>query len=55
MKSVGKKLTLGVTVPLVGLGAAAVKVGTEYEASMSKVQAISGAGSEMQQLEEHCS
>lgn len=53
MKSVGKKLMLGVTAPLVGLGLAAVKVGSEYEASMSKVQAISGAtGSEMQQLED---
>lgn len=53
MKSVGKKLMLGVTAPLVGLGIAAVKVGTEYEASMSKVQALSGAtGNDLKRLED---
>ncbi len=43
---VGSKLTSHVTLPLVGLGAAAVKVGMGFEAQMSKVAAISGATGE---------
>lgn len=45
LKGVGAGLTLGVTVPLVGVAAASVKAGTSFEAGMSKVQAISGASS----------
>lgn len=49
---VGSTLTKRVTVPLVALGAAALKVGSEYQTSMSSVQAISGAtASEMEVLE----
>ena len=40
---VGKKLSVGVTAPIVGIGVAAVKVGMDFESSMSKVSAISGA------------
>ncbi|MFD0942884.1 phage tail tape measure protein [Savagea faecisuis] len=53
MESVGKELTTKVTLPLVGLGAAAVKVGSDFEAGMSEVAAISGAtGTDLQRLEE---
>ncbi|EGQ26709.1 exopolyphosphatase [Sporosarcina newyorkensis 2681] len=53
MESVGKDLTTKVTLPLVGLGAAAVKVGSDFEAGMSEVAAISGAtGTDLQRLEE---
>lgn len=46
MRNVGKDLTVGLTVPIVGIGTAAVKAGTEYEAAMSRVKAISGATAE---------
>ncbi|MCM3761033.1 phage tail tape measure protein [Alkalihalobacillus oceani] len=53
MENVGKDLTKKITLPLVGLGAAAVKVGSDFEAGMSEVQAISGAaGDDLRQLEE---
>ena len=49
----GKKLTLGVTVPIVGLGGAALKAGMDFEEAMSEVQAISGAtGKDLQALED---
>lgn len=44
--SLGGKLTMGVTMPLVGIGVAAAKVGMDFEAQMSRVQAISGATGE---------
>lgn len=48
---VGKKLSVGLTAPIVGVGIAAAKVGMDFEASMSKVQAISGAtGNTFKQL-----
>ena len=43
---VGKDLTMKVTAPIVGLGAAAVKTTADFDAQMSKVQAISGATGE---------
>ena len=43
MTSVGKGLTLGLTLPLAGLGAGITKVTASFEAGMSEVQAISGA------------
>ena len=46
MESVGKNLSTKVTAPLVGLGAAAVKVGSDFETGMSEVKAISGATGE---------
>lgn len=40
---VGKSLTTKVTAPLMGVAAIAAKVGSDFEAGMSKVAAISGA------------
>lgn len=59
MQDVGKKvsdvggdLTKKLTVPLAGVGAAASKLGIDFESSMSEVQAVTGAtGEELQQLE----
>lgn len=49
--STGRSLTKGLTVPLAGIGVAAVAVTAKFDAGMSKVQAISGAtGKEMDQL-----
>lgn len=41
--SAGRSLTKGLTVPIAGVGAAAVAVTARFEKSMSEVQAISGA------------
>lgn len=43
IKGVGQSLTTGITLPLVAAGAAATKVGVDFDRSMSKVGAISGA------------
>lgn len=43
LTSVGSTLTKSVTVPIVGLGTAAVKTTSDFESAMSKVSAISGA------------
>lgn len=43
LTSAGKDVTLKVTAPIVGLGAAAVKTSASLESSLSKVKAISGA------------
>lgn len=52
MQDVGKDLNKKVTLPLVGIGAAATKLGVEFEKSMSEVAAVSGASAEeLQQLE----
>lgn len=49
--SMGSTLTKSVTVPIVGLGVAAVKTAADFEAGMSKVQSISGASAkEMDKL-----
>lgn len=49
--SAGRSLTKGLTVPLAGVGAAAVAVTAKFDAGMSKVKAVSGAtSSEMEQL-----
>lgn len=51
MTSAGKTLTTHVTVPIVGLGTAAVKTTSDFESAMSKVSAISGAtGSDLDAL-----
>lgn len=44
--NVGKEMTTKVTLPIVALGTAAVKVGMDFEAGMSKVAAITGATGE---------
>lgn len=41
--SAGRTMTLGVTVPLLGLGTAAIKAGADFDTGMSEVEAISGA------------
>lgn len=46
MTSVGKTLGKTVTAPVVAIGTAAIKAGSDFEAQMSKVEAISGATSE---------
>ncbi|ADI00478.1 phage tail tape measure protein [Salisediminibacterium selenitireducens] len=53
METIGQDLTKKVTLPIVGIGAAAVKIGSDFEAGMSQVQAISGAsGDELDRLAE---
>jgi TP901 family phage tail tape measure protein len=50
---VGKSMTAKVTLPIIGVGTAAVKAGADFEAAMSEVQAISGAsGDELTALKE---
>lgn len=50
-KTTGGLLSRNVTLPIVGVGAAAVKTATDFEAGMSEVKAISGAtGSELDAL-----
>lgn len=46
LTSSGVALTKSVTLPIVGLGTAATKVASDFDASMSKVEAISGATAE---------
>ena len=48
----GKKMTTSLTLPLLGIGTAAAKIGMDFEASMSNVSALSGAtGTDLKQLE----
>lgn len=46
MTGTGKTLSMGVTAPILGIGAAAINVGMEFDAQMSRVQAISGSTTE---------
>lgn len=51
MTSLGKSMTLGVTTPIAGMGAMAVKTFASFDDSMRNVQAVSGAtGAEFEQL-----
>lgn len=43
LTSIGGGLTKYVTTPIVGIGAASIKVGSDFDAGMSEVSAISGA------------
>lgn len=43
---IGKDMTTKVTLPILGIGAAATKIGMDFEQSMSKVEAMSGATEE---------
>ena len=53
VSGVGKKMTLGLTLPIAGVGAAITKMGMDFEAAMSEVGAISNASAEdMAKLEE---
>ncbi|MDT2295691.1 phage tail tape measure protein [Paenibacillus larvae] len=50
---VGKALTAGLTVPVVGLATASIKMGMDFEAAMSTVKAITGAtGKDFDDLQE---
>lgn len=52
IEKAGDKLSKYVTVPILGVGAAATKLGMDFEAAMSEVAAISGAtGEELAMLE----
>lgn len=52
MSSIGKSMSTVLTTPILGVGAAAVKLGLDFESSMSNVQALTGVGSEkMAELE----
>lgn len=42
MQSVGRKLTTGITLPLVAAGAAAAKLGVEFDDNMTKIQTLVG-------------
>ena len=51
MQSVGKNLTTHLTLPILGVATAAIKVSADFDSAMSKVAAISGAtGSDLQAL-----
>lgn len=46
LTSAGKNLTTKVTLPIIGIGTAAVKTSMDFEAAMSKVASLSGAQGE---------
>lgn len=51
LQSVGKSLTAGITAPVAALGAMAIKTGSDFEAAMSNVAALSGAtGKDLEDL-----
>lgn len=51
MQNIGKNMTIGLTLPIVAFGASAVKVAGDFEQSMNRVAAVSGAtGQELEQL-----
>ncbi len=53
IRKMGAGLTATVTAPIVGIGASSFKVAADFEASMAKVQAVSGAtGAEFKALEQ---
>ncbi|MCM3111686.1 phage tail tape measure protein [Lederbergia lenta] len=53
MTSVGKELSMKVTAPLMAIGGVAAKLGMDFKAGLSEVQALSGAtGEELVMLEE---
>lgn len=52
LTTTGKTLTAAVTTPIVGIGTAIIKTSADFESSMSKVSAISGAtGGDLDMLE----
>ena len=53
ISSVGSNMTKSVTMPILGIGGAAVKVAADFESGMDKVASISGAtGSDLDELSE---
>ena len=54
MQSVGRSMSIGVTAPLVGIGASSFQVAADFELAMKKVKAVSGAtGSEFAALQKN--
>lgn len=52
ISNIGKKLTMGLTLPIAGIGVASAKTAMDFEAGMNKVSAISGAtGKDLEKLE----
>ena len=52
MKRIGSSMTTGLTMPIIGLGAIAIKTFADFEQAMLKVKAVSGAtASEFKSLE----
>tara|TARA_R100001086_G_scaffold244174_2_gene173604 strand:+ start:1542 stop:3926 length:2385 start_codon:yes stop_codon:yes gene_type:complete len=52
INKVGSSLTTNISLPLLGIGAAAVKTASEFDASMTKIQTLVGASaSEVKELE----
>ena len=43
MKSIGAQMTIGLTAPILGVGAAIIKTSTDFQAGMNKVEALTGA------------
>ena len=53
LTSMGKVLSTAVTLPLLGMAATSIKVGNEFQAQMSRVQAIAGAtGGELDKMKQ---
>jgi len=53
MNGVGQSMSMGITLPIVGIGAAAVTTAMNFEAQMDKVGAIAGAtADEMKKMEQ---
>lgn len=50
MQQVGKTLSIGLTAPIVALGFKSIKTFTDFESSLAKVQAVSGATSDEMKL-----
>lgn len=46
MATVGRKMTLGVTLPLAAIGAASVKAAMDFESSMAKIEGLVGIASD---------
>jgi TP901 family phage tail tape measure protein len=52
LQSAGRGLTMGLTLPIVGIGVAAVSMAKEFEESMNTMQAVGGVtGKELKKLE----
>lgn len=52
ISNIGKKLTMGLTLPIAGIGVASAKTAMDFEAGMNEVSAISGAtGKDLEKLE----
>ena len=52
VSNIGKKLTMGLTLPIVGMGTASAKTAMDFESAMNEVSAISGAtGKDLEKLE----